>query len=388
MEVVFHITRQEAESEYHSTFTEPLSAPSSGPSDAPIAEPTVGPTAKPGDTVGTGPTSAPVLATTDPLGTASTSVPLLATTDPLGTGSTSVPLLATRVPIVTARDKSVPASGPIIVIDNKKDGSNHSELTGSQLWIEIEGVRLTVSDKEVVSDVNGLLNDKVIQAACALLKLQFPGYTGLEDPILSFAGHITVDGNGEIKFVQVFNDPTVCHWITVSNINCGVGQLDVYCSLLSVPSLRCVEAISAFAPMKTPALEIRVVNVARQRDYKSCGFYAIANAQALLMGKDPRNLVYSQTVMRKHLLQCLEKKAMTPVPVEHFRSVRKSFVKIQKFSVFCVCRKICGNVKVDMVQCSLCREWFHPACIGMGDNSFHLLCQQKRLTYKCQSCSD
>jgi hypothetical protein len=358
MEATYQMTRQEAESQYLSEFTEPSSVPASKPIDPIINEPVSIPASTPSGQLITEPIAVPASKPNGPNITKPMSVPV-----------------------------STPNDSLIDVTDTQCENIDNVTFESIPIWHEIETIRLNVSDRELITNSNGMLNDKIIQAASSLLKLQFPEFKGLQDPILCFAGHITVDSCIDVRFVQIFNDPTKCHWVTVSNINCLVGQVDVYCSLLSCPSLQCLQAISTFVRVPVPELEIRVVNVARQRDYKSCGLYAIANAHALLMGKDPRNFVYSHKAMREHLAQCFENKFMEPVPIECFRTVRKSFVKIQNFPVFCICRKVCGNLKEDMVQCSFCSEWYHTVCIGMGDNSFDLHRKERTLDYTCQACN-
>ena len=289
------------------------------------------------------------------------------------------------VRVVEASTAAAARSVPLLDITNTKDHSGDGSFF-EPIWMEIHSIRLHISDWELVNNPTGMLNDKVIQAASSILKMQYPHYKGMEDPILCFAGQTTVNSCSDVRLVQIFNDPIKCHWITISNINCSDGQIDVYCSLLSLPSLDCLRSISAFVRVPVPKLEIRIVNVARQRDSVSCGFYAIANAHALLQGKDPRNMVYSENEMRQHLTKCFENNLMTPTPIQCFRTVRKAHTKVQQFSVYCICRKVSGKSTEDMVQCSFCNEWFHTACVGMGDNSFQLHCTKKRLSYTCQSC--
>jgi hypothetical protein len=153
------------------------------------------------------------------------------------------------------------------------------------------------------------------------------------------------------------------------------------------PSTDCIRAISRFLRVPTATMDIRVANVARQGDGRCCRLYAIANAQVLLQGKDPRNIVYKQSLMREHLVRCLETRIKTEMPMECFRTVRKPFVKVLKYQVFCVCRVVAIQAKEDMVQCSFCSEWFHIACAGISDATFLLHCQQKQLEYKCDACN-
>ena len=50
-----------------------------------------------------------------------------------------------------------------------------------------------------------------------------------------------------------------------------------------------------------------------------CGLFSIANATALIFGKDPGRLFYDQASMRQHLFKCLESKRMLPFPTKRAR---------------------------------------------------------------------
>ena len=50
-----------------------------------------------------------------------------------------------------------------------------------------------------------------------------------------------------------------------------------------------------------------------------CGLFAIANATALMVKKDPGKFFYDQKKMRRHLFECLGKRKITLFPVKRER---------------------------------------------------------------------
>ena len=62
---------------------------------------------------------------------------------------------------------------------------------------------------------------------------------------------------------------------------------------------------------------VKIMNILRQKDYKDCGLFAIANATSICQRDDPTAaLIYVQDEMLQHLLDCLEKRDMSPFPHE------------------------------------------------------------------------
>lgn len=214
-----------------------------------------------------------------------------------------------------------------------------------------------------------------------LCKQQFQDIKGLEDPILCFAGLCNASSR---TFVQIFNDPTKGHWITASNRHCKEGQIDIYCSLQVIPSKECIYSISKYACLQSVEIELNINNVARQKDLL-CGFYAIANCVSLCFGKDPCNFRYSEDLMRQHLLVCLENNRITQFPVDSYRTVRKNIVRNFKCSLYCVCRSIFKSTD-SMIQCLVCKEWFHSSCVGLSEAMFTEYKTSLSKVYKCIKC--
>ena len=62
------------------------------------------------------------------------------------------------------------------------------------------------------------------------------------------------------------------------------------------------------------SLPIQMAKLQKQVGGSDCGPFAIAVATSLAHQRDPSALMFEQTVMRAHLVQCFEKGKLTPFP--------------------------------------------------------------------------
>ena len=137
---------------------------------------------------------------------------------------------------------------------------------------------------------NGWLNDKIIDAAHALLRQEFPSAGGLQSCILACGPTF----RSEVKpFVQIVN---TCpngpgdHWILLSTINCPPFTIDVYDSTnsnwLSIDTERSIAKLMRI-PLKKRFITVRFPKSPNQRNANDCGVYAIANMVYILNGTNP-----------------------------------------------------------------------------------------------------
>ena len=69
-------------------------------------------------------------------------------------------------------------------------------------------------------------------------------------------------------------------------------------------------------------------NCHKQTGVNDCGVFAIAYAVNILNGIEPDGVVFDQSKMREHLIQCFEKQDLQPFPI--YRRVETTKPTIQK----------------------------------------------------------
>ena len=102
------------------------------------------------------------------------------------------------------------------------------------------------------------------------------------------------------------------HYVLSSSIG---NKIQIYDSLNSAPSKELLLQLQALYSPDDATPEIsQVIMPAEQTGGKDCGLFSIAYATDLALGQNPANFVYDQSVMRDHLLCCLESREMLPFP--------------------------------------------------------------------------
>ena len=215
------------------------------------------------------------------------------------------------------------------------------------------------ADKESL-DQGKWLTDNIIDAAQVLLKKIHPHIGGLESVALGQTLAFTVQHGEFVQILNVSNN----HWITISNIGCKSGHINVYDSMGTncVPP-RTKEQVAAilFSNKKKILLKYKQVQVQVQRGASDCGAFAIAFATALCSGKDPTDINFIQHKLRSHLKNCLMQNSIIEFPQMLRKRVKgKKKEATEDYEIHCVCRQPDGG---SMIQCDACNEWFHDACI-------------------------
>ena len=180
-----------------------------------------------------------------------------------------------------------------------------------------------------------------------------------------------------VQILHVHNN----HWVTVTNINCPSGCIDVYDSMYNFIKLDTMLQISSFVRSNDKFLQFRLVNVKRQLDSYSCGQFAIATAVELANGNEPALCNWTVHQMRTHIIQCFQDQRMTPFPRESRArrlTSKNRFLKTEKEEVHCYCRMI-NDPNREMVQCEKCNRWYHCDCARFNKDS------AKELFY-CKTC--
>ena len=158
-------------------------------------------------------------------------------------------------------------------------------------------------------------------------------------------------------------DGKIGHWIILSTMDCAKDEVKVYDSLYTSVNDDTQTVIAALINSKSPHIKIKLMNVAKQSGGTDCGLYAIAIMTCLAYGEDPTSLVFDNTMLRPHLLECFEKKSLQPFPISKRRRVAQTIAKEQVCPVYCLCRLPEHHGSM-MIQCDNCSEWYHSECLN------------------------
>ena len=129
------------------------------------------------------------------------------------------------------------------------------------------------------------------------------------------------------------------------------------------------------------SLNIIVPDVQRQNNSSDCGVFAIAFLTEFLYCGFEFN--YNQcrfepTLMRRHLLKCLEERIFSPFPkVKKMPKMPVSEPKINKIKLYCTCNL--PEMIDDMILCgsNTCKiKWFHKSCVNY----------ENEIEWKCSNC--
>ena len=119
------------------------------------------------------------------------------------------------------------------------------------------------------------------------------------------------------------------------------------------------EQISSLLNSKEKELHVKIMPVQRQ---KGCSLFALAFAATLCSGSCPSNMVYKQSSMRKHLLDCFLHFNMTNFAGRKITRPSKRACSEVIIELFCKCRQPKYGL---MAQCDKCKEWFHENCVSI-----------------------
>ena len=201
-------------------------------------------------------------------------------------------------------------------------------------WLEVVGIHLTAEHLQMLNLV-AWVDDLIISAAQSLLKIQNPHIGSLKFPLLANTMALEPQGG---EFIQILNI-NGNHRITISNIGCEPGHIDVYDSLHinQLPS-DTKKVIADLLHHTGKAITIHYFDVQWQSGYNNCGLFAIAFAASLCTGEYATNKTFDQSAMREHLKKCFITGNLYPFPEGKNR--RKRAIKVasqETVPIYCLC---------------------------------------------------
>ena len=124
---------------------------------------------------------------------------------------------------------------------------------------------------------------------------------------------------------------------------------------------------------------MKIPDVQRQQGGSDCGLFALAFATSLCANTSPSEIYYTQHQLRNHLVSCFENKLMSPFPART-RKRHPGMTRHSKILIYCHCRQPESSDR--MVECSICKEWFHEQC----ENIPREVWTNKKCQWKCKNC--
>ena len=235
---------------------------------------------------------------------------------------------------------------------------------------------LTTEDKKMITS-GGWLSDEIVDAGQKLLKSMYPHIQGLQEVALGMVLSYSI---AKSEFIQIMNTGKH-HWVTVSNINCNDEEIHVYDCVSGSPTSSLLNQIASIVCTPKDIIKLTYVDVQMQQGCDDCGLFAIAFATSLARGEQPGSFFYQQKVMRKHLVDCLEKQNITAFPIQKIRRHGSKVRHSANIPIHCVCRlpKLEG---IKMIECSYCGTWYHiDLCVSVSADS-----QQPHTKWACVRC--
>ena len=213
----------------------------------------------------------------------------------------------------------------------------------------IPELRLELRHKEILQSPTAWLDDTIINASQRLIQTANPAVPGLQDVICGLGLSFKVQPE---EFIHILHDGNA-HWLTISTIGLQQAYVQVFDSLLSVPSSSVKLQISSLLMTNESQITLSYVDVQRQMGGSNCGLFSVAFATALGFGQQPGLLVFDEARMRGHLMQCLEDRQMSMFPVKK----AKRLVRVKanhKVKVYCICR-MPSCTDSSWIACSGCK---------------------------------
>ena len=182
----------------------------------------------------------------------------------------------------------------------------------------------------------GLTVSSHMDAVQSLLKSQrFPQFGGLKDPIIQLSAKSQISlPPGSLQILHVHGN----HWITVST--CGNGHdIVVYDSKYHFLDTATETLLAKLMLTQCDIIKVHIASVNKQSGDSDCGIFSAAYCTSLAYEQNPSHggVVYDQSIMRQHLIKCLEEKKMVPFPQIHPRRTGKPLQVT--INVYCYSRR-------------------------------------------------
>ena len=151
-------------------------------------------------------------------------------------------------------------------------------------------------------------------AASTLLKKQFPNINGMQSTLYITNQNKCITIGKEINSVQIVHQKERQHWVALEVLD---QELYMYDSIQpKQPSIQIPMSTKQILNnlYKSRLTEYITTDITQQSGSVDCGLFAIANITAICHGQRPEKIRYNQSLMRQHVVKCLESGELVPFP--------------------------------------------------------------------------
>lgn len=265
---------------------------------------------------------------------------------------------------------------PAIDLDTYQASCAENNVT--KWWIE--DLHLLDLDKSLLTS-GAWINAAIINACQVVLSKQFSLDLNFQDVGCGLTMCFSIVSG---SFIQILHDSDRHHWLTISNIGSDQTEVvQVYDSMFSYSTSSLRAQVACLLHTCKPSFVLNFVDVHKQVGHNDCGVFSVAYAVSLCFDQQPGELMFDQSLMRHHLVTCLQLQQFTMFPAKSKRRRNLKIRNSENVNVFCICRMPDIPHQPDMICCSKCSTWFHAdVCVGaIPEDAW-----KKHTQWHCPSC--
>ena len=173
------------------------------------------------------------------------------------------------------------------------------------IWVEIDRLKLYITDKNILCTPGRPLTDKHINYAQVLLRKKFPSMSGLQSTLQQYK-ELAVKMDTGVQIIHCHG----YHWVTAHKYASDIDVVQIYDSMYDTADDVKTIVLNLFVSL----VRVKMAKIQKQQpNSNNCGLFAITIATTISFKTNPEQS-YKESEMRQHLLQCFEKGAITLFP--------------------------------------------------------------------------
>ena len=194
-----------------------------------------------------------------------------------------------------------------------KMNNNEKIENSEECWVDIQGIKLSYAQKDVLLNLNGWLSDDHIDAAQKLIGDLGTGVGGLNTVVaVTYSNKLINIPENITQAIQCHNIGH--HWVVSTSITGEIVVFESMSTNLNSSLKRQLQNVYKNLQEQDGSLNVKVILQQHQKGSSDCGLFAVANAVALANGVNPCSVTWLQEKMRVHLVKCFEEQKIKMFP--------------------------------------------------------------------------